>query len=179
MLGVCDENQVFPHGPRRGIDGQGLAALNFVERPCPVCGSTDESRVVAEAKIDAGRLNEFAFSSRKTPEYMHHRLIACPTCDVVYASPLPARDSLVKAYEDAAFDTSTESHYASRTYRKLLPRIMNKLPDRVGALDIGTGDGAFLEQLLASGFTDVVGVEPSKAPRAAAAPSIRPLIRYG
>jgi SAM-dependent methyltransferase len=154
-------------------------AILMVERPCPVCGSTDESRVIAEAKFDAGRLDEFAFSSRKTPEYMHHRLIACPTCDVVYANPLPARDPLVKAYEDAAFDSSTESHYASRTYGALLSRIMNKLPDRAGALDIGTGDGAFLEQLLARGFTDVVGVEPSKAPIAAAAPSIRPLIRHG
>ena len=154
-------------------------AIPMVERPCPVCGSTDESRVIAEAKFDAGRLDEFAFSSRKTPEYMYHRLIACPTCDVVYASPLPARDSLVKAYEDAAFDSSEESRCASRTYGRFLPRIKKRLRDLVGAIDVGTGDGAFLEQLLAEGFTDVMGIEPSKAPIAVSNKTVRALIRYG
>jgi hypothetical protein len=33
--------------------GPGLAP---VARPCPICGSTDESRVSAEAEIDAARL---------------------------------------------------------------------------------------------------------------------------
>jgi len=42
-----------------------------------------------------------------------------------------------------------------------------------GALDVGTGDGAFLGQLLANGFTDVAGVEPSAAPVAMAAPEVR------
>jgi SAM-dependent methyltransferase len=136
--------------------------------------------VTAQARFDADRLDEFAFSSRKTPEYMHHRLVACPVCDAVYASPLPATpQTLVKAYEDAAFDSDTESRYASLTYGRLLARIKATLPDVVGAIDVGTGDGAFLEQLLAQGFTDVVGVEPSKAPIQAAKAHIRPLIRSG
>ena len=156
------------------------ASPGGVFRPCPLCGSTDDSRVVAQARFDADRLDEFAFSSRKIPEYMHHRLIGCPVCDVVYASPVPATpQTLVKAYEDAAFDSGTESHYASRTYGRLLSRIKTTLPDSVGAVDVGTGDGAFLEQLLAEGFTHVVGIEPSKAPIAVSKPEIRPLIRYG
>ena len=47
------------------------------------------------------------------------------------------------------------------------------------ALDIGTGDGAFLESLLDMGFQDVKGVEPSLAPIEAAPPRIRPLITQG
>ena len=39
-----------------------------------------------------------------------------------------------------------------------------RLPNRRGALDVGTGDGAFLERLLAAGFSDVAGIEPSAAP---------------
>jgi SAM-dependent methyltransferase len=135
--------------------------------------------VVAESTFDAGRLDAFAFASRKLPEYMHHRLIACPVCDLVYASPLPARDSLVRAYEDAAFDSGVESRWASRTYGALLSRMLGTLPDRVGAIDIGTGDGAFLLELLAKGFSDVVGVEPSNAPIAVAHEKARPLIRRG
>lgn len=152
----------------------------LVVRPCPLCGSSDESQVVARARFDADLLDEFAFSSRKLPEYMHHRLVECPVCDVVYASPVPATpQALAKAYEDAAFDSEAESRYASLTYARLLARIEATLPNRVGAIDIGAGDGAFLERLLAQGFTDVVGVEPSRAPIQAAKAHIRPLIRSG
>lgn len=157
-----------------------MSVSPLVVRPCPLCGSSDDSQVVARARFDADRLDEFAFSSRKPPDYMHHRLIACPVCDVVYASPLPATpQSLAKAYEDAAFDSDEESRYASLTYARLLARIKATLPDLIGAIDVGTGDGAFLEQLLAQGFTDVVGVEPSRAPIQAAKAQIRPLIRSG
>lgn len=154
-------------------------SITMRDRSCPLCGSMDQSRVLAEAKFNAERLNAFAFASRKLPEYMHHRMIACAVCDVVYASPLPTLESLIKAYEEAAFDTSRESCYASLTYRRFLPGIVKHLSDRVGAIDIGTGDGAFLDQLLAEGFSDVVGVEPSKAPIESAQDHIRPLIRCG
>ena len=76
----------------------------------------------------------------------------------------------------AAFDSTDESHYASVTYAKVLERHLRDLPNLDGAMDIGTGDGAFLEQLLALKFTNVTGVEPSTAPIASAKPEIRPHI---
>src|SRR5436309_1626238 len=57
----------------------------MVARACPVCASTDASHVYAEANFNVAKLDEYAFASRKMPEYMHHRLIECPTCDLVYA----------------------------------------------------------------------------------------------
>src|SRR5437588_9965184 len=135
--------------------------MDLVERVCPVCGSGDTSNVFAEANYDAGKLDEYAFASRKMPEYMHYRLISCPNCDLLYASPIPTLESLSQAYHDAAFDSAEEARYASRTYAGFLPGIVSKLPDRAGALDIGTGDGIFLAQLLRAGFSGVVGVEPS------------------
>jgi SAM-dependent methyltransferase len=149
----------------------------MVERSCPLCGSADQSTVLAESTVDPSRLDRFAFSSRKLPEYMHHRLVECPVCDVVYASPVPAAETLAQAYAEAAFDTSTESAYASLTYGQLLTPLLPRLPDQDGAIDIGAGDGAFLEVLLARGFTRVVGVEPSRAPVAAATEEIQQLIR--
>jgi SAM-dependent methyltransferase len=150
--------------------------MKMITRHCPVCGSDDQSRVYAESNFDAARLDAFAFASRKIPEYMHHRFLACP-CDLLYASPVPTPQDIGTAYEEAAFDSGAEAHYAGRTYARLLRSICPELPDRDGALDIGTGDGAFLEELLAMNFRRIVGVEPSRAPIAAAAPSVRPLIR--
>lgn len=153
--------------------------MELVARPCPVCGSADDRRVVANADIDPARLDGFAFASRKLPEYMHYRLVECPGCDLLYANPLPTLDTLASAYQAADFDSATEARYAARTYARLLRPALSRLADRDGALDIGTGDGAFLKELLALGFCNVAGVEPSEAPIAAADPEIRPLIRRG
>lgn len=153
--------------------------MKTVTRTCPICGSNDESKIFAEANLDEKKLDGFAFASRKKPEYMHYRLVWCLRCDLIYANPAPTQDTLANAYQKADFNSSEESHFASRVYGSLLAEIIDKLSDLDGAMDIGTGDGAFLEQLLARGFTGVVGVEPSESPIMAARPDIRPLIKRG
>lgn len=155
-----------------------MPTFDLNARSCPICGSDDESRVFAEAEFDADRLDAFAFSSRKTPEYMRHRLIECPGCDLVYATPLPHREMLANAYRAADFDSADLARRAAGTYARVLPALLRKLPDLDGALDVGTGDGAFLEHLLIHGCTHVFGVEPSAAPIRAARRAVRPLIRH-
>ena len=88
------------------------------------------------SNVDPARLDQFAFASRKLPEYMHHRLMICKTCDLVYASPVPAPDELHEAYAEAAFDSGTEAAYAARTYGRIVDRLIPRLPDLKGALDI-------------------------------------------
>jgi SAM-dependent methyltransferase len=131
----------------------------------------------AESNIRPNRFNTFTFASRKLPEYMHYRLLECRPCDLLYASPAPTPAAIAEAYRKAAYDAPAESVHAARTYGRLLGAIARQLPSRQGALDIGTGDGTFLAELLRAGFTDVVGLEPSSAPIAAAPPGVRPLIR--
>src|SRR5690348_12097854 len=130
-----------------------VQSLELVKRSCPVCGASSETSVFAPANFDLSQLNDYAFASRKLPEYMHYRLLSCPECDLLYASPVPKPENLSEVYHQAAFDSSEEAHYASRTYSQLLQAFLPNLPDRIGALDIGTGGGAFLEELLAAGFS--------------------------
>lgn len=158
----------------------GAAGLLVPEqgRPCPVCGDADDSRVFAEASYDLAGLDRHAFASRKIPEYMHYRLVRCPTCDLVYASPVPSAEGLARAYDEAAYDSGEEARAAARTYGRLLEPILPRLPDRRMAIDVGAGDGAFLEQLMDAGFETTIGVEPSAAPIAAAAPHVRPRLRH-
>jgi SAM-dependent methyltransferase len=145
-------------------------------RPCPLCGSTDDRDVFATQRLDLSSLDRYAFASRKRPEHMRLRLVRCPGCDLVYASPVPAPEMLARAYEAAAFDSAIEARYAARTYREALAHLLDSLPDLHGALDVGTGDGTFLEELLDAGFTGVGGVEPSAEPIAAARPRVAGLI---
>lgn len=158
------------------MDVASSAGANLVVRPCPLCGSDDESVVIAESNVDPDRIGALSFASRKPPELMHHRLVQCTVCDALYASPAPDPSVLARGYEHAAFDSAEESRHAAATYARLVARLLPRLPATGGALDIGTGDGAFLCELLELGFDDVVGVEPSSAPVAAAAPEVQDLI---
>ena len=126
-------------------------------RGCPTCGSTDDGTVFAEQRLDMSALDQHAFASRKRPEHMRLRFVECPSCDLVYANPVPSPETLAQAYEEAAFDSAEEARYAARTYAEALDEIIAGLPDRRGALDIGTGEGAFLAELLGLGFTEVRG----------------------
>jgi SAM-dependent methyltransferase len=148
-------------------------------RSCPICGSSDDRHLFAEQRLDLAQLDEHAFASRKRPEHMRLRLVECPGCDLAYASPVPSPEALAGAYDAAAFDTAEEARYAARTYAEELRGALAGLPERRGALDIGTGEGAFLAELLALGFSEVGGVEPSRAPIEAADPAVAPLIEHG
>jgi SAM-dependent methyltransferase len=151
--------------------------LTLVSRPCPLCGSEDDSEIFAQARIDPSKLDAFAFASRKLPEYMHHRLVKCASCGLVYSSPVPPTDSLADSYEAADFDSAEEGRCAARTYGRYVAKFVDQLPNRDGALDIGAGDGAFLKELIGLGFTRVTGVEPSSAPIAAAGADVKGLLR--
>jgi SAM-dependent methyltransferase len=156
-----------------------MIALSLRPRPCPICGERGPSQLFAKANVSPEALDRFAFASRKVPEYMHWQLWTCRQCDLLYADPAPSPEELAGLYREASFDSRAEALHATRTYGRLLPRIAARLPDRSGAADIGTGDGAFLAELLSRGFQDVEGIEPSTAPIEAADPSVRPLIRQG
>jgi SAM-dependent methyltransferase len=147
------------------------------ERSCPVCGSRDQSRKVYRANFDESRLDEFAFASRKLPEFMHLSLVECPECRLLYASPALTPEFLAGAYCDAAYDSGEEADYAAATYANKLPAIVARIGRRDTALEVGAGNGAFLARLKEAGFSNVIGVEPSHAAAATADASIRESIR--
>jgi SAM-dependent methyltransferase len=153
---------------------------NLKSRDCPVCGAPAISGIpFLDRKIDKDRFNAFSYASRKTPEYMCYRLVRCPVCDVVYASESPPATTIGHAYHQAAYDSKNEALHAAMAYeRALLPRLA-RLSGRNGVLDIGTGSGGFLQRMRENGFTNLVGVEPSRAAIDAADPDIRPCICEG
>ena len=147
-------------------------------RACPVCHTgAEKARLFLEGNIDPGRLTASSFASRKEPEYMCHRLVQCPTCDLVYVDQPPAQDELAHAYHAATYDSSEEAKDAAAAYLSAMLPTIQALPRRRSALEIGTGTGIFLEHLERAGFSELCGVEPSSAAIAAAPPSRRAWIR--
>jgi len=153
---------------------------NLKSRSCPVCASgPDNGSLFLEQSLDPARLNSFSFASRKAPEFMSYRLLRCASCCTVYAVSAPPPEALAAAYSEAAYDSTEEATLAADTYECVLRSVIASLPQRGRALEIGTGTGVFLEKLVAAGFSDVVGVEPSRAAIDAAEAKIRPFIYEG
>lgn len=133
-------------------------------RACPVCNTpSEEAKLFLEKNIDPTKLSNFSFASRKTPEFMSHRLMQCPTCDLVYANQPPCEEDLAHAYHTADYDSSDEANDAAVAYIRAIRPTLEMLPRRQKVLEIGTGTGIFLDYLSREGFSELVGVEPSPA----------------
>src|SRR4051812_19989098 len=129
----------------------------MTSRACPVCATPSASaRLFLSESIDPSRLSNFSFASRKTPEFMRHRLVQCPACDLVYADQPPGQDELAQAYHVAQYDSAEEANDAAAAYVVAIQPVLRKLPVRGRALEIGTGTGIFLEHLSREGFSSLV-----------------------
>jgi len=148
-------------------------------RNCPVCGTSyTQARLVVAENIDPSKVSGLSFASRKEPEFMCHRLVECPACDLVYADQPPEEATLAQSYHAADYDSSEEADDAARSYIEAVAPILRKIKlER--ALEIGTGTGVFLEHLVKAGFVHVEGIEPSEKAIAAAPEHRRLWIREG
>lgn len=149
-------------------------------RSCPVCNTgSDKAKLFIDKNINLAKLSGFSFASRKEPEYMCHRLVQCPACDLVYADQPPGEDELAQAYHAANYDSSEEANDAAAAYILAIQSTLDRLARRQSALEIGTGTGIFLDYLSREGFTELIGVEPSSAAIAAAPEYRRAWIHEG
>jgi SAM-dependent methyltransferase len=142
-------------------------------RHCPCCGAgPKQARIFLEERLDPSQLTALSFASRKTPEFMNLRLVQCEVCDLVYADMPPGQDELARAYHASEFDSAQEADDAAQAYIQAIAPALTKLRSRQSGLEIGAGTGTFLDKLVAAGFENVIGVEPSPA-AISAAPSHR------
>jgi SAM-dependent methyltransferase len=151
-----------------------------MSRNCPVChsGSAD-AELFLDENIDYSRITTLSFASRKTPEFMCYRLVRCTVCDLVYADAPPDNHFLGSAYHEAGYDSAAEAEDAANSYLEAITPIIARLNSKNTGLEIGAGSGAFLSRLLALGFKEVKGVEPSLDAIEAASAVVKPLIVRG
>jgi SAM-dependent methyltransferase len=153
---------------------------NLEPRQCPICDSSPtDSTIFLKQSLDLSRINAYSYASRKTPEFMRFELVTCRHCDTVYATSAPPKRALAEAYNEAQYDSADEAKLAADSYTEALSPYLATLTTRARALEIGTGTGVFLTHLQRVGFSEVVGIEPSRAAMDSAEPVVRPLIRHG
>lgn len=128
---------------------------------CPIDGSNDADDEVYPASLDLASLDTALFSARRVPDRVHYRMVRNRRTGCLRADPILDPATLARLYEGSRVTDGSAAEDASRTYARLLPAALARVPDMRGALEVGCGDGRFLRVLLEAGFARVAGVEPS------------------
>jgi SAM-dependent methyltransferase len=146
---------------------------------CPICDTDALDDEVYPMSFRLEDLDARVFSARRAPDRLHYRMVRCRGCGLLRSNPILPDAQLGALYRSSGFTYGTEARFATETYARQLDRVLPRLPERGALLEIGCGNGLFLDAALARGFRSVRGVEPSGEAVAAAPPHIRPAIRIG
>lgn len=128
---------------------------------CAICGAGGTDAEVYEDTVGRDGATFDRFSARRTPDRIHYRMVRCRECGLLRSDPILQEGELARLYRGSSMTYANEAALAGATYAEHLRRCLPLVPMKARLLEIGCGNGFFLEQALALGFHEVRGVEPS------------------
>jgi len=150
------------------------AEIGLQATRCAICGTEDNSTELYPANFDDQSFSPAVFSARRLPDRIHYRLVRCSACGLVRSDPVADARVLAKLYRESTLDYSEEIPNLKRTYGRYLAALGTPGAKKGALLEIGCGNGFFLEEARARGYGEVRGVEPSASAVEKAAPDLRP-----
>jgi SAM-dependent methyltransferase len=143
---------------------------------CAICGGGTDTELYKES-LGRDAMTFARFSARRTPDRVHYRIVRCSKCGLLRSDPIFPEDELSRLYRGSAVTYTEEAGFAGTTYAQYLQKYLPLVPSKDRLLEIGCGNGFFLERAAALGFREVFGVEPSTRAVELAPASIRNNIR--
>lgn len=127
-----------------------------------LCKSENDGVLFPE-KIEWSTLSAYEFSARRKRNRQHYRIVRCRACGLVRSDPVLSEKDLRGLYQESLFLYPQESRCAAATYASLVIPYFGLLPhpEQIRLLEIGCGDGSFLEEMQRRRLHVVTGVEPS------------------
>jgi SAM-dependent methyltransferase len=153
--------------------------VTLVATRCPICETDARDREVYRENFDPQKLDAQVFSARRLPDRLHYRMVRCEGCGLLRSNPILPPGELERLYAQSHFTYAGEAEFTRRTYGHYLERALPFVPAKNRLLEIGCGNGFFLEEALAHGFQDVGGVEPSREAISRASERVRSKIVPG
>lgn len=139
---------------------------------CAICGGEGNASEIYPARLEREDLRPEIFSARRKPDGVHYRLVKCQSCGLVRSDPAADAGEIAQIYAESGFDYAGEVENLTATYGRYLRRIVALAGAAGSLLEIGCGNGFFLEEALRQGFRDVRGIEPSADAIRRATPAI-------
>jgi SAM-dependent methyltransferase len=146
--------------------------LKLIPTDCAICGPGVSSTQVYDANFGVRDFNPEVYSARRLPDRVHYRMARCDRCGLLRSDPVADPDVIAGLYRASSLDYTAEFRNLRRTYGRHLRRLAPMLETRESLLEIGCGNGFFLEEALAQGYLDVRGIEPSEPACAMATPAV-------
>ena len=135
--------------------------MELLKNHC-LCQSEDY-RVLFLQKIEWAAFSAYEFSARRKRRIQHYRIVRCKSCGLVRSDPVLSDEDLAVLYRESQFLYPQESRCAAKTYASLVTRYFGMFPrpEQIRLLEIGCGNGSFLEEMQQRHLYTVTGVEPS------------------
>ncbi len=143
---------------------------------CAICGTEANATERYPANYDSAAFSPETFSARRVPDRIHYRIVQCRGCGLVRSDPVADPAVVAGLYARSTFDYAQETRALQETYGRYLRSLGGNGAAHRSLLEIGCGNGFFLEEALRQGYRDVWGVEPSRHAVSRAAEEIRPKI---
>lgn len=146
--------------------------MELISTKCAICGTVGNADVVYKASLDEKTFSVEVFSARRLPDRRHYQWVKCRTCDLLRSDPILNVD-LADLYEKSTFDYSSEVNGLKRAYVYITKKSLAPKKLSGSVLEVGGGNGFYLEAALDAGFSSAHAVEPSIEAVDASRPDIK------
>lgn len=155
-----------------------MAPIRYITKPCLFCGTDACLRDLYPRNFRDEDLNGQVFSARRVTEHYHYKMVRCIRTGLVFSREILPDEVLEKLYAGSKVTFSEYTDIIRKDYWRPLKAFSASMA-KGSALEIGCSSGFFLEELLAQGFHEVHGCEPSLEAKALAVDAVKPGIHSG
>lgn len=130
---------------------------------CAICEKKQKLIELYPKNFSQKKVSAKTFSARRTPDRIHYRFVKCLNCGLIFSNPILPAKEIERFYKESGFDYALEASFLRKTYGHYLQAVLSTQKNKnVNLLDIGCGNGFFLEEAKEMGIRDVQGIEPGK-----------------
>jgi SAM-dependent methyltransferase len=142
------------------------------ELRCAICQTNSKSKLLYRQNLNFQEINQATFSARRAPDRRHYNIVKCQSCGLVYSTPVLETAEIEKLYNASDFTYESVTADLKNTYGLYLKMADKFVNTKEKLLEIGCGNGFFLEKAKELGYLEVHGVEPSVEATRRAVPGI-------
>lgn len=144
----------------------------MINQTCAIC-EKNNYRILFKANFRPELIDEKIFSARRLPDRIHYQIVQCKNCGLVYSNPILPQEKIEQLYKKSDVDYQSQIGNLQMTYGFYLKQLEKYSVNKGLLLEVGCGNGFFLEEALSQGYRQVYGVEPGKKSVEKAKPKIK------
>jgi SAM-dependent methyltransferase len=145
--------------------------MNYIRKQCLFCEKQEDVEQLYPQTFKSEDLTPDVFSARRSTEHFHYAMVRCRNCGLVFSRDILPDDVLTHLYSQSKVTFAEYTDIIRKDYWRCIEPHTHGT-HKGAALEVGCSTGFFLDELLARGYQDVYGCEPSVQAREMASPEV-------